>query len=93
MMLVVSEVFANSLRRLTVIIRKRIKAIKHGQGVWDGLDACQNRKTCCSCRDDCTLLYATEITSYQGGTDTESAGFAGGNQYGHDWKNNCEKSV
>lgn len=25
--------------------------------------------------------------SYRGGTDTGSAGFAGGNQYGHDWKN------
>ena len=25
--------------------------------------------------------------TYRGGTDTGSAGLAGGNQYGHDWKN------
>lgn len=25
--------------------------------------------------------------SYRGGIDTGSAGLAGGNQYGHDWKN------
>ena len=24
--------------------------------------------------------------TYRGGTNTGSAGFAGGNQYGHDWK-------
>ena len=28
--------------------------------------------------------------TYRGGTNTGSAGFTGGNQYGHDWKNGAK---
>ena len=31
--------------------------------------------------------------SYRGGTDKGSAGLAGGNQYGHDWKNERKQKI
>ena len=59
MMLVVLEVSVNFWRPLMVMIQRKRSTTRPRRRAWAGPGGCQNRRTCCSCRDFCTLLYAT----------------------------------